>query len=50
VTELPQVADTVALAVAVQAVADGVAPRRSASELADRIKRVRWHPRYREPT
>jgi malate dehydrogenase (oxaloacetate-decarboxylating) len=50
VTELPQVADTVALAVAVQAVADGVAPRRSESELADRIKRVRWHPRYREPT
>jgi malate dehydrogenase (oxaloacetate-decarboxylating) len=50
VTELPQVADTVALAVAVQAVADGVAPRRSESELADRIERVRWHPRYREPT
>ena len=37
VAELPKVADTVALAVAVQAVADGVAPRRSESELADRI-------------
>ena len=49
VTEVPQVADTVALAVAVQAVADGVAPRRSESELADRITRVRWHPRYRDP-
>jgi malate dehydrogenase (oxaloacetate-decarboxylating) len=33
-------------AVAVQAVADGVAPKRSDEELAERIARVRWTPEY----
>jgi malate dehydrogenase (oxaloacetate-decarboxylating) len=38
----------IAHAVAVQAVADGVAPKRSGEELAQRIAEVRWIPEYRE--
>ena len=36
----------IAQAVAVQAVADGVAPKRSNDELAQRITKVRWIPDY----
>ena len=46
VTSLPDIAPQVALAVALQAVADGVAPRRSAPELGERIERSRWVPEY----
>jgi malate dehydrogenase (oxaloacetate-decarboxylating) len=37
----------IAQAVAVQAVADGVAPKRSGEELSERIAEVRWIPAYR---
>jgi malate dehydrogenase (oxaloacetate-decarboxylating) len=43
-TDVPDVAVRIAHAVAVQAVADGVAPKRSDEELAERIARVRWTP------
>ncbi|CAB4946503.1 unannotated protein [freshwater metagenome] len=43
---LREVADTVALAVARAAVADGVAPQRSDDDLRERIARARWEPRY----
>jgi malate dehydrogenase (oxaloacetate-decarboxylating) len=33
--------------VGLQAIADGVAEKRSAEELADRITQVRWTPEYR---
>jgi malate dehydrogenase (oxaloacetate-decarboxylating) len=46
-TDLPDVAGRIAHAVAAQAVADGVAPKRSDDELADRIAQVRWLPEYR---
>jgi len=45
-TEVPEVAVRIAHAVAVQAVADGVAPQRSADELTERITQVRWLPAY----
>jgi malate dehydrogenase (oxaloacetate-decarboxylating) len=37
----------IAHAVGLQAVADGVAPKRSADELKERIAQVRWTPEYR---
>jgi malate dehydrogenase (oxaloacetate-decarboxylating) len=46
-SDVPDVAIRVAHAVAVQAVADGVAPKRSDDELAERITAVRWVPEYR---
>ncbi|QNI07742.1 NAD-dependent malic enzyme [Mycobacterium kubicae] len=45
-TEVPDIAVRIAHAVAVQAVADGVAPNRSSEELAQRITNVRWIPEY----
>jgi malate dehydrogenase (oxaloacetate-decarboxylating) len=45
-SDVPDVAIRIAHAVAVQAVADGVAPKRSADELAERIAEVRWIPEY----
>ena len=47
VDDLPQVARTVALAVAERAVSEGLAPRRDSDELAARIEEIRWSPRYR---
>jgi malate dehydrogenase (oxaloacetate-decarboxylating) len=46
-SDVPDVAERIALAVAVQSVADGVAPDRSRDELAQRIADVRWTPGYR---
>ena len=46
-TDVPDVAVRIAHAVGLQAVADGVAEKRSAEELADRITQVRWTPEYR---
>jgi malate dehydrogenase (oxaloacetate-decarboxylating) len=46
-TDVPDVAVRIAHAVGLQAIADGVAPKRSADELADRITQVRWIPEYR---
>jgi malate dehydrogenase (oxaloacetate-decarboxylating) len=46
VSDVPDVAVRIAHAVAVQAVADGVAPKRSDDELAARIAQVRWLPEY----
>jgi malate dehydrogenase (oxaloacetate-decarboxylating) len=45
-TDVPDVAVSIAHAVAVQAVADGVAPERSADQLNERIAEVRWTPEY----
>ena len=45
-TDLPDIAVRIAHAVAAQAVADGVAPKRSDEELTDRITQVRWIPDY----
>jgi malate dehydrogenase (oxaloacetate-decarboxylating) len=45
--DVPEVAVRIAHAVGLQAVADGVAPKRSADELNDRIAQVRWTPEYR---
>jgi malate dehydrogenase (oxaloacetate-decarboxylating) len=45
-SDVPDVAMRIAHAVAVQAVADGVAPKRSGDELAERIAQVRWIPEY----
>ncbi|HTQ16945.1 NAD-dependent malic enzyme [Mycobacterium sp.] len=44
--EVPDVAVRIAHAVAVQAVADGVAPKRGNEELAQRVAQVRWTPDY----
>jgi malate dehydrogenase (oxaloacetate-decarboxylating) len=44
--DVPDVAVRIAQAVAVQAVADGVAPKRSSDELTERITQVRWMPDY----
>jgi malate dehydrogenase (oxaloacetate-decarboxylating) len=44
--DVPDVAVRIAHAVAVQAVADGVAPKRSGQELTERITQVRWLPVY----
>jgi malate dehydrogenase (oxaloacetate-decarboxylating) len=46
-SDIPDIAVRIAQAVAVQAVADGVAPKRSPEELAARIDEVRWTPVYR---
>jgi malate dehydrogenase (oxaloacetate-decarboxylating) len=45
-SDAPDVAMRIAHAVGVQAVADGVAPKRSDEELAERIAQVRWTPEY----
>lgn len=45
-SDVPDVASRIAHAVAVQAVADGIAPSRSDDELAQRIADVRWTPEY----
>jgi malate dehydrogenase (oxaloacetate-decarboxylating) len=45
-TDVPEVAVRIAQAVAVQAVAEGVAPKRSGEEIAERIAQVRWTPEY----
>lgn len=45
-SEVPDIAVRIALAVGRQAVADGVAPKRSDDELAARIDEVRWIPEY----
>jgi len=45
-TEVPEIAVKIALAVGRQAIADGVAPKRSDDELAARIAEVRWLPEY----
>jgi malate dehydrogenase (oxaloacetate-decarboxylating) len=47
-SELPDVAVRIAQAVAVQAVADGVAPGRGDEELAERVAQARWIPDYPE--
>jgi malate dehydrogenase (oxaloacetate-decarboxylating) len=45
-SDVPEVAVRIAQAVAVQAVAEGVAPKRSAAAIAERIAQVRWTPAY----
>jgi malate dehydrogenase (oxaloacetate-decarboxylating) len=45
-SDVPDVAVHIAHAVALQAVADGVAPKRSEEELTERIAEVRWTPEY----
>jgi malate dehydrogenase (oxaloacetate-decarboxylating) len=45
-SDVPDVAIRIAHAVGVQAVADGVAPKRSDDELTERIAQVRWTPEY----
>ena len=45
-TDVPDVAVRIAHAVGLQAVADGVAPERTADELTERIAEVRWTPEY----
>jgi malate dehydrogenase (oxaloacetate-decarboxylating) len=47
-TDVPDIAVRIAHAVAAQAVADGVAPKRTNEELAQRITQVRWIPDYPE--
>ena len=49
-SDTPDVAIRIAQAVAEQAVAEGVAPKRSSEELAERITRVHWHPVYPAPS
>jgi malate dehydrogenase (oxaloacetate-decarboxylating) len=49
-SDVPDVAVCIAQAVADQAVADGVAPKRSSEELAERIAQVHWTPDYPPPT
>src|SRR5277367_2116622 len=44
--DVPAVAMRIAQAVAAQAVADGVAPKRNTDELTQRIQQVRWIPDY----
>jgi malate dehydrogenase (oxaloacetate-decarboxylating) len=46
--DVPGIAIGIAQAVAAQAVADGVAPKRSNDELAQRIAVVHWNPEYPE--
>ncbi len=46
--DVPSVAMRIAQAVAAQAVADGVAPKRSDDELTQRIAQVHWTPEYPE--
>jgi malate dehydrogenase (oxaloacetate-decarboxylating) len=45
-SDLPDVAVRIAHGVGVQAVADGVAPKRSDEELSERIAQVHWAPEY----
>ncbi|HEY3708764.1 MAG TPA: NAD-dependent malic enzyme [Amycolatopsis sp.] len=45
--DVPEIATRIATAVAVQAVQDGVAPKRSDDELAQLIRDARWKPEYR---
>jgi malate dehydrogenase (oxaloacetate-decarboxylating) len=45
-SDVPDVAVNIAHAVAAQAVADGIAPKRSDDELSQRIAQVRWIPDY----
>jgi malate dehydrogenase (oxaloacetate-decarboxylating) len=45
-TDVPDVAVRIAHAVGLQAVADGVAPQRTAEQLSERITQVRWIPEY----
>src|ERR1700733_12243182 len=45
-SDVPDVAVRIAQAVAAQAVADGVAPKRGNEELTERIAQVRWTPAY----
>lgn len=45
--DVPEIATRIATAVAVQAVKDGVAPKRSDDELAQLIRDARWKPEYR---
>jgi malate dehydrogenase (oxaloacetate-decarboxylating) len=47
-TDVPHLAVRIAHAVGMQAIADGVAPKRSDEELVERITQVRWIPEYRE--
>jgi malate dehydrogenase (oxaloacetate-decarboxylating) len=49
-TDVPDVAVRIAQAVGLQAVADGVAPGRSAEQLSERIAQVRWMPDYGSST
>jgi malate dehydrogenase (oxaloacetate-decarboxylating) len=49
-SDTPDVAIRIAQAVAEQAVSEGVAPKRSSAELAERITQVRWHPVYPAPS
>ncbi|WP_423797420.1 NAD-dependent malic enzyme [Mycolicibacterium moriokaense] len=44
--DVPDVAVRIAHAVGTQAIADGVAPKRSDEELTERISQVRWTPEY----
>jgi malate dehydrogenase (oxaloacetate-decarboxylating) len=48
-SDVPDVAVRIAHAVGLQAVADGVAPKRSDEELTERIAQVRWTPEYPSP-
>ena len=45
-SDVLDIAVRIAHAVAIQAVADGVAPQRSDDELTERIAHVRWTPEY----
>ncbi|MDT8915507.1 NAD-dependent malic enzyme [Amycolatopsis sp. PS_44_ISF1] len=45
--DVPEIATRIAVAVAVQAVRDGVAPQRSEPELARLVRESRWKPEYR---
>jgi malate dehydrogenase (oxaloacetate-decarboxylating) len=45
-SDVPEAAVSIAHAVGMQAVADGVAPNRSDDEMAARIAEVRWEPQY----
>lgn len=45
--DVPDIAVRIAHAVGLQAVAEGVAPKRTAEQLAERIAEVRWTPDYR---
>jgi malate dehydrogenase (oxaloacetate-decarboxylating) len=49
-TDVPEVAIRIAHAVGLQAVADGVAPERTADQLTERIAEVRWTPEYGSST
>ncbi|MDD7939121.1 NAD-dependent malic enzyme [Actinomycetospora lutea] len=47
-SDVREVADDIALAVARRAVAEGVAPAASDEELRDAVRRTRWEPSYRD--